>query len=239
MTSPEPGDALGALLDADRWLERLRAQRVHLPESGELESVEVRLRERLANVHELESARDLLRERYDRVAQESERLRGRSIHLEHALDDSATSPRDYAALQVEAVHARALADERDDEALALLEELNGLDGQLALERLDARPDVARRTELLERITQLRESLDEEMGARRETREQLRRSVASPLGERYDAALTRAGTSGAARVEGGRCDGCRLALAPLDLDRWKSMGPDRFMDCPECGRILLP
>jgi predicted nucleic acid-binding Zn-ribbon protein len=38
---------------------------------------------------------------------------------------------------------------------------------------------------------------------------------------------------------GRCDGCRLALAPLDHDRFKSRALDTFMDCPECGRLLLP
>jgi predicted nucleic acid-binding Zn-ribbon protein len=60
-----------------------------------------------------------------------------------------------------------------------------------------------------------------------------------LFKRYNAALARVGTSGAANVIEGRCDGCRIALSPLDLDRWKSQAPDAFMDCPECGRLLLP
>ena len=57
--------------------------------------------------------------------------------------------------------------------------------------------------------------------------------------RYESALARVGTSGAAVVLEGRCDGCRLALSPLDFDRFKAQPPDTFMDCPECGRILLP
>jgi predicted nucleic acid-binding Zn-ribbon protein len=57
--------------------------------------------------------------------------------------------------------------------------------------------------------------------------------------RYDVAMTRAGTSGAAQVVEGRCEGCRLALAPLDYDHFKAQAPDTFMDCPECGRLLLP
>jgi predicted nucleic acid-binding Zn-ribbon protein len=48
-----------------------------------------------------------------------------------------------------------------------------------------------------------------------------------------------GTSGAALVVEGRCDGCRLALSPLDFDRFKAQAPETFMDCPECGRLLLP
>jgi hypothetical protein len=57
--------------------------------------------------------------------------------------------------------------------------------------------------------------------------------------RYEDLLKRVGTSGAAQVDAGRCDGCRILLSPLDLDRWKALGEDSFMPCPECGRLLLP
>jgi len=65
------------------------------------------------------------------------------------------------------------------------------------------------------------------------------ALAPELLKRYEAALARAGTSGASQIVSGRCDGCRIALSPLDLDRWKGQPEGAFMNCPECGRLLMP
>ena len=69
--------------------------------------------------------------------------------------------------------------------------------------------------------------------------ELANAVSPELLARYDAAFARVGTSGAAQVDAGRCDGCRIALSPLDVDRWKGQAEGSLMNCPECGRLLLP
>jgi hypothetical protein len=86
---------------------------------------------------------------------------------------------------------------------------------------------------------LRATLDEELVSLRGARHERAAALSPELLARYDAALVRVGTSGAAQVDAGRCDGCRIALPPLDVDRWKSQLTGTFMPCPECGRLLLP
>ena len=103
----------------------------------------------------------------------------------------------------------------------------------------AQPGVSRRAELQTLIKDLEGTLDEELAALVRTRAETARAVPDELRARYDAAMNRAGGSGAAQVVDGRCDGCRIALAPLDYDRFKSLTADTVMDCPECGRLLLP
>ena len=105
----------------------------------------------------------------------------------------------------------------------------------------AQPGVARRGELQATGSpNSQASLDEELASLREGRRDCASAAVSPeLLARYDAALVRAGTSGAAQVDAGRCDGCRIALSPLDVDRWKGQPSGTFMACPECGRLLLP
>jgi predicted nucleic acid-binding Zn-ribbon protein len=89
------------------------------------------------------------------------------------------------------------------------------------------------------IVGLESSLDEELLALRAQRSERAAALSSELRARYDAAFVRVGTSGASQVAEGRCDGCRIALSPLDLDRWKGQANGSFMACPECGRLLLP
>ena len=86
---------------------------------------------------------------------------------------------------------------------------------------------------------LESSLDEEVAAQRLVRDAAASRVEGALRARYEAALTRAGGAGAAQVLEGRCDGCRIALSPLDLDRWRHAPEGEYPECPSCGRLLLP
>jgi hypothetical protein len=143
------------------------------------------------------------------------------------------------ALQNELTHVRQLLEVSEDRELELLVELEPKEATIEDIKHRAQPGVARRAELQASIKDLQASLDEELTALAVTRDETARAVPAELRVRYDAALARSGGSGAAQVVDGRCDGCRIALAPLDYDRFKSMPEDTFMDCPECGRLLLP
>ncbi len=128
--------------------------------------------------------------------------------------------------------------EAEDRELELLLEVEPLDETVAELRRRAQPSAERREELRATIVELQAGLDEEVESLRQGRVALADAVEASLRARYDDALVRAGTSGAAQVVEGRCDGCRLRLSPLDLDRWKA-GAGSFMACPSCGRLLLP
>jgi uncharacterized protein len=226
-------------MEADRWIERVRAQKTHLPELAELSALEAELRAMLGELRATEAAIAPLASQRDVIASESLRLSKRVHDLDAALSSSTANARELSALQGELTHVRQLLSASEDRELELLVELEPQEAALEEIKHRAQPGVARRAELQAMIKDLQVSLDEELAALALTREETAHAVPADLRVRYDAALARSGGSGAAQVVEGRCDGCRIALAPLDYDRFKSLPEGTFMDCPECGRLLLP
>jgi len=226
-------------MEADRWIDRVNNQRTHLPEIAELTALESELRDLLKDLHEAEDALAPVKSEYEHVSRESSRLKGRASDLDTTLATSTAHARELTALESELGHVRALLSASEDRELELLLELEPREGEIETIKRRAQPGVTRRGELIDVIAQLRATLDEELVSLRDDREARHAALSAPLRTRYDVAMARAGSSGAAQVVEGRCDGCRLALAPLDYDRFKSQALDTFMDCPECGRLLLP
>jgi uncharacterized protein len=232
-------DVLRALMEADRWIDRVRSQKTHLPEIAELAALEAELRGLLKDLHDAEAALAPLKTNFDVADAESHRLRHRAKDLDDALSASTASSRELSAIQGELTHVRSLLAESEDLELALLEALEPTEEQIEAIKQLAQPGVRRRAELQESIAQLQGTLDDELVSLHRDRDERALAVIPALLTRYDAAMRRVGTSGAAQVVEGRCDGCRLALSPLDYDRYRVQPPDTFMDCPECGRLLLP
>ena len=232
-------EALRSLMEADRWIDRVIAQRDHLPESEELATLEGQLRAEIAAIRGAEEANAPLRASYEAVGARADRLQRRRRELEAALATSTGGARDLSAMQHELESVAAQGDLADDEALELLESIEERDAYVERLRDDIKPKLARREELRGAVEQLRASLDEEAASLRAARDERAREVSEPLRARYQRAMDRVGTSGAAQIVAGRCDGCRIALAPLDLDRAKNLDGDVFMDCPSCGRVLVP
>lgn len=232
-------EALRALMEADRWIDRVSTQKTHLPEIAELAELEGELRGLLKDLREAEARFAPVKSAYDEASRESKRMKKRANDLDATLASSTANARELAALQKELTHVRALLSESEDRELELLIELDPREGEVESIKRRAQPGVGRRSELIDVVAQLQRTLDEELVSLRRGREGLVVDVPTNLRARYDVAMARVGTSGAAQVVEGRCDGCRLALSPLDFDRFRSQALDTFMDCPECGRLLLP
>ncbi|MDE3007655.1 MAG: hypothetical protein KGJ10_03765 [Acidobacteriota bacterium] len=232
-------EALRALMEADRWIERVVGQRSHLPELSELASVEEELRAMAQQLRAGDEVLAPLRAAADEAARESERLRSRQDTLRAKLDASTANARELTALQHELDSVGTMLRASEDHELDLMSELEPLESTRADLTANAQPLAARRGELRATIDALQATLDEELRALRDDREVRASALRRELRVLYDAALARAGGSGAAQVIEGRCDGCRLALAPLDLDHWRQRAHDLTFACPECGRVLLP
>jgi predicted nucleic acid-binding Zn-ribbon protein len=225
-------------MEADRWIDRVNAQKTHLPEMAELAALEIELRAQLKALNEAQTALTPVRTAYEESQREGERLRARAENLDKTLSNSTANARELAALQTELQHVRALLERSDDLELEYLMAVEPLDEAVRAVKAAAQPAVARRSELQATIGELQVSLDDEMLALRTTRVEKASAVPPELLTRYEAAFARVGTSGASQVVSGHCDGCRIALSPLDLDRWKGQPEGTFMSCPECGRLLL-
>jgi predicted nucleic acid-binding Zn-ribbon protein len=226
-------------MEADRWIDRVNAQKTHLPETAELAALETELRGLSKALNEAQAALAPVRAAYEDAQREGERLRSRATNLDATLGNSTANARELAALQTELLHVRELLEHNDDRELEYLMAVEPLDDAVSAVKATAQPAVARRSELQGEIAGLQSSLEDELTALRATRVEVSRSVSPALLTRYESALARVGTSGAAQVVSGHCDGCRIALSPLDVDRWKGLPDGSFMTCPECGRLLLP
>jgi uncharacterized protein len=230
---------LRALMEADRWIDRVVAQKTHLPEMAELSALEVELRALVKALHEAEATLAPVRGAYEEAQREGNRLRARAETLDRTLSTSTANARELAALTTELQHVRELLERSDDLELEYLIAVEPLEKAVVAIKASAQPSAARRTELQGAIGALQSSLDDELVALREQRAERAAAVVPALLAHYQAALARVGTSGAAQVVAGHCDGCRIALSPLDVDRWKAQPEGTFMTCPECGRLLLP
>ncbi|MHB1251117.1 MAG: zinc ribbon domain-containing protein [Acidimicrobiales bacterium] len=226
-------------MEADRWIDRVTSQRTHLPEMSELVALEGELRELVKALNEAQAALGPVRSAYEDAESEANRLRARANDIEKTLASSTANARDLSAMQKELEHVRELLERSEDRELEFLLALEPLDEVVRSIKERAQPGTVRRGELQATIAQLQASLDEELVSLHKERQGRASALSAELLARYDQALVRAGASGAAQVDGGRCDGCRIALSPLDHDRWKHLAPGTFMECPECGRILLP
>jgi hypothetical protein len=226
-------------MEADRWIDRVNAQRTHLPEMADLAALEIELRAQLKALNEAQAALAPVRSAYEESQREGDRLRARAEGLDRTLSTSTANARELAALQTELVHVRELLARNDDVELEYLMAVEPLDEAVAMVKAAAQPAVVRRSELQATITELQAGLEDELTSLRATRAATSSAVPPELLRRYEVAFTRVGTSGASQIVSGHCDGCRIALSPLDLDRWKGQPEGTFMNCPECGRLLLP
>jgi hypothetical protein len=232
-------DALRALMEADRWVDRVSAQRNHLAEMAELSTLEDELRALSKALQEARGAQAPVQQAYEDAANEAERIRRREHDLDATLAASTGNARELGVLQRELEHLRDLLGRAEDRELELLIEIEPLDEVVAAIKARAQPGVEHRAQLQATILELQVTLDEEIASLHLARAERARALSAELLARYDNVMVRVGTTGAAQVNAGRCDGCRIVLAPLDIDRWKSQPAGTFMSCPECGRLLLP
>ena len=99
-------DALRALMEADRWIDRVTSQRSHLPEIAELASVEGELTSLLGALREAQAELDPVRSAYDDAQREAQRLGARASDLNATLSASSANARELAALHKELDHVR-------------------------------------------------------------------------------------------------------------------------------------
>ncbi len=226
-------------MEADRWVERVIAQRGHLPEMAELATIEDELRALVASLKEAQNTQAPVQKKYTELQSDADKLRKRAQDIQLKLDSSTANARELGALQTEIEHVRDLLSKAEDLEMDAFLELEPLDQVISDIKAAAQPKMDRRGVLQAQITELQATLDEEIASLRISRGERAKDVPEALLKTYEAAHLRVGISGAAQVENGRCDGCRIELSPLDFDRWKAQAEDTFMACPECGRLLLP
>ena len=93
-------------------------------------------------------------------------------------------------------------------------------------------------ELNIRIENAVTELDREIALKKSERTLLVPKIDAALVEVYEKIKGNGGGVGAALLIGNTCDGCRLAINAVEMERIKSLDSEEVLRCEECRRILV-
>jgi hypothetical protein len=237
-----PVRPLARLLDVqdhDTVIDQLRHRRATLAERNDLASVDRQLGALEARTKELRLQRDELGDRQGALEHQIDASRTRRETLEKRLfSGQVVASRELQAMNEEVKHLARHITELEDREIEIMEGLEPLDRELAA------GDVSR--DALERdadrlravIAATEQTIDGELAAQNLARAAAASGVRDDLLARYEQLRSKLGGTGAARLVGGSCGGCHLALSSMELDRVRKADPDAVITCEQCGRILV-
>ena len=160
-------------------------------------------------------------------------IAGRQEALEHDLDTTETrrndisrrlyggttaATRDLQAMAAEVESLTARASGLEDQVLAVLEELEPVDAEVATLDRESAHLLAARAEVEGRLRAGEAAVDAEIDSVTARRAEAEAAVPDELRRIYERLRARLGGVGAARLVGASCTGCHLALPATELDR---------------------
>lgn len=233
-------EALLVVQAHDLALDRLEHRRVNLAERGAIaevmsELVGLNLAEGISRI-----GRQALARSQAALEAEAEALGARVAQIEGRLyGGSVSAPRELSAMAAEAESLRQQRSVLEDRVLEAMAEAEPMDAQLdglASRRRDLEAEQGR---LLDQLGSAELVIEAEVAVERGARQELAGGLPEALRLRYEDLRARLGGIGAARVDKGTCGGCHLALAAVELERLRRLGPEELVTCEQCGRILVP
>lgn len=232
-------DELLGLQEHDTIIDQLDHRLATLEERAALERIDAALKTHDAAVAVLESERHVLVREQTKLEDnillvEEKRL----VEDAKLYDGSVSAIKELQALQDEIESLKRRQSSLEDELLEILEAVEPLDEQLAAlaqareEQESARHEAE--AQLDEAEADIRANLESERSQRTEAAD-----VIDPgaLAE-YEKLRVRLKGVAVARLVGGSCMGCHLALSAVEVDRIRKEPPDAVIHCGECGRILV-
>ncbi len=225
--------------DHDTAIDQLRHRHETLSERAELGSTEIRLSALDGRTKEVSMQRDELASRQSGLEQQIEASKSRRAELERRMyGGQVTAPRELQAMDDEVKHLMRHIAELEDREIEVMEALEPLDAELETAERErvALEEAAMR--LREAIALSEASLSADLAVQSEERDGAAGDVPRELLVRYEQLRKKLGGTGAARLIGGSCGGCHLALPSMEVDRIRKALPDAVITCDQCGRILV-
>ena len=227
------------LQDLDLQLDQVAHKRRSLPEHQALAELAA---EKSVVDRELVSADTLvsdLRREQKKADSDVDQVRQRKARNQQRLDSGqVTSPRDLENLQHEVGSLDRRISDLEDAELEVMERLEAAEATQAELRSRADAFAGRQAELESIRDAATKELDEQRAAIGDKRASAAAEIPEDLITTYQRLRERNGGIGAAPLVGKRCMGCRMELAPSDLNKFKAAAPDAVLRCEECGRILV-
>jgi predicted nucleic acid-binding Zn-ribbon protein len=231
-------DALLAVQEHDTTADQLEHRRRTLPERVELDGAMAELAKLEQRTSEVEATRHELARSQQRLEDEIASINEKAAQHDKTLySGTIGNPRELQALQDEIGALKRRVGQLEDQEIELMEQIEPLDADLAKLAAERTALDGRAGELRARIAEAEVAIDEELASVRAEREALVGDVEPELLAEYDRLRPQAGGIAIARLVGGSCGGCHLALSAVEVDRIKKLPPEAPAHCEECGRLL--
>lgn len=231
-------DALLAVQDHDTHVDQLVHRRATLPARAELDAVMGQLAQLEQDRAGIDATRHELANGQQRLEDEIASLQDRATQHDKTLyGGTIGNPRELQALQDEIASLKRRIAQLEDKELELMEQIEPLDSDLA--RLGGERSALdeRATALRAQIAEDEVAIDDELAAVRAERSTLADGVEPALLAEYEQLRSHLGGVAIARLVGGSCGGCHLALSAVEVDRIKKLPAEELVHCEECGRLL--
>jgi len=228
------------LQSVDTSLAQTDYKKQNLPDAVRLRELSNTLAERQADLARARTqAHDLSLEQA-KADNDVELVRARRDRDQARLDAGQGSAKDLSNLMHEVETLGRRQSELEDVELEIMERLES--ARELVDSLSRKVDELseQRTDLRTRVDQQTADLDSDVARLAATRAAMLPQLPPDLLALYERVRTsmNGGGVGAAALRQGRCEGCRMPLAPTELARISSLGDDAVVQCDECRRILV-
>lgn len=237
--APEAQLRLLDLQDLDTALDRLAHRRRTLPELAEIDKCETRLGELADLVVATETELSDADREQRKVENDVDMVRTRMARDQQRLDTGAVShAKELESLKHEVESLAKRQGDLEEIVLEHMERREEIEGRLAA-LTSERSSVASALSSAEAARDAAfASIDVDAAVATSSRASLAAELPADLLALYEKIRASAGGVGAAPLQRGQCQGCRLPLPPTELSRFRTAPPDEVLRCEECRRILV-
>jgi len=227
--------------DLDLASDRLSVRRRTLPERAAL-------RQSHAAAAALDEGHAGLLERREALSRSEHTLSGevaevaaKAKEVEDTLySGSVTAPKELEALQEEIRLLRERQSGLEEREMELLEEIDGVEGEMAENRSDRERAESEGGELEAEILRAEGEIDGELVELAERRGGRAGEVPAGILAEYERLRTKERLAGraAAPLGKGGCGGCNVRLPVMEYNRMREEPEDALICCGSCGRVLV-
>jgi predicted nucleic acid-binding Zn-ribbon protein len=235
---------LSPLLDIqniDRECDRLLQRRSELPERADRVRIEARIAAVDGVLESLVQERRRLDLAEHEMADQVAAVAARAKHVEDTMyGGTVTAAKDLSTLQNEIAAIRAQQAGLEDQEMALLEEIDGVEGEMAEQRRLRAEIEGELAETDARLKAAEGVIDDELAEFGRGKASHAERLPGAVIDAYEALRTNhrlGGIAAAVFTEKG-CGGCRMQLPVLELRLMKDQPEDALLRCENCGRLLV-
>lgn len=232
-------EALLALQDIDTTLDQLRHRRETLPERAELVATEQTRRSTESERDAIFARLSELRHAEKAAEDEASSVELKATEVERMLyGGTITAAKELEAYQADLAMLKERQRTLEDSAIELLETAEPLETELESTGAKLEATGATIEDTQRRISEAEAEIDRQIGDVEAGRAEALESLDPDVVEQYVMLRRSLGGTGAARLNGARCEGCHLEIPSAELEAVRRAPDDAVVNCPECGRILV-